>query len=121
MTADLQGIRFDQIDGGNSGTSNGQQPFETDGDGTATQEDEFVSITNTTNAPMDISGRQIWSDSTGRGAPGALRDGLYHTFSPGTVLQPGQTLYIVNERLIGRRKPRQEAWSPGQAAKARTY
>lgn len=97
MTANLEGVRFDQIYGDNSGTANGQQPFDSDGDGTATQEDEFVSFTNTTGSPMDISGWQIWSDSIGTGAPDAPQDGLYHTFPPGTVLQPDETLYIVNE------------------------
>lgn len=97
MTANLEGIRFDQIYGDNSGTHDGQQPFDTDGDGTATQEDEFVSITNTTAVPMDISGWQIWSDSTGSGAPDTPQDGLYHTFPPGSVLQPGETLFIINE------------------------
>jgi hypothetical protein len=97
MTANLEGIRFDQVYGDNSGTSGGQQLFDTDGDGTATQEDEFVSFTNTSSGPMDISGWQIWSDSSGSGAPDAPQDGLYHTFPPGTVLQPGETLYIINE------------------------
>lgn len=97
MAANLEGIRFDQVYGDNSGTTNGQQPFDTDGDGTATQEDEFVSFTNSSSGPMDISGWQIWSDSTGSGAPDAPQDGLYHTFPPGTVLQPGETLYIINE------------------------
>ena len=97
MATNLQGIRFDQIYGDNSGASDGQQPFDSDGDGTATQEDEFVSITNTTVGPMDISGWQIWSDSTGSGAPDSPQDGLYHTFPVGTVLQAGETLYIINE------------------------
>lgn len=97
MVANLNGIRFDQIYGDNSGTHDGQQPFDTDGDGTATQEDEFVSVHNANAAPMDISGWQIWSDSAGTGAPDAPQDGLYHTFPPGTVLQPGETLYIINE------------------------
>ncbi|MFK7869888.1 MAG: Hint domain-containing protein [Roseobacter sp.] len=97
MAASLEGIRFDQIYGDNSGPTNGQPEFDTDGDGTATQEDEFVSITNSSNEPMDISGWQIWSDSTGANAPDTVQDGIFHTFPPGTVLQPGSTLYIVNE------------------------
>ncbi|MGZ2259797.1 Hint domain-containing protein [Roseobacter sp. A03A-229] len=97
MVANLQGVRFDQIYGDNSGTGGGQTPFDSDGDGSATQEDEFVSITNDNATPLDISGWQIWSDSTGSGAPDKPQDGLYHTFPSGTVLQPGQTLYIINE------------------------
>ncbi len=91
------GVRFDQIYGDNSGTGGGQTPFDTDRDGAATQEDEFVSISNDNATPLDISGWQIWSDSTGSGAPDRPVDGLYRTFPPGTVLQPGETLYIVNE------------------------
>lgn len=92
----LNGVRFDQIYGDNSGGGS-VTTFDTDGDGTATQEDEFVSITNTTGAPLDVSGWQIWSDSTGSGSPDTPVDGLYHTFPPGTVLRPGQTLFIINE------------------------
>lgn len=93
MTANLSGIRFDQIYGDNSGGGE----FDTDGDGTATQEDEFVSFTNDSGTAVDISGWQIWSDMTGAGAPDGPQDSLYHTFPPGTTLTPGQTLYIVNE------------------------
>ena len=93
MVASLNGIIFDQIYGDNSGGAE----FDTDGDGTATQEDEFVSFTNTTGAPIDVSGWQIWSDASGAGAPDGPQDGLYHTFPPGTVIAPGDTLYIINE------------------------
>ena len=92
MVASLNGIIFDQIYGDNSGGAE----FDTDGDGTATQEDEFVSFTNTTGAPIDVSGWQIWSDASGSGAPDGPQDGLYHTFPPGTVIAPGDTLYIIN-------------------------
>ncbi|MEL7461118.1 MAG: Hint domain-containing protein [Pseudomonadota bacterium] len=84
---------FDQIYGDNSGGPE----LDTDLDGTATQEDEFVSVVNTTGAPIDISGWQIWSDSSGSNAPDPPQDGLYHTFPPGTVLAPGETLWIINE------------------------
>lgn len=97
MTANLQGIQFDQIYGDNSAQNSSEQEYDTDGDGTATQEDEFVSFTNTNETPLDVSGWQIWSDSTGTNAPDAPQDGLYHTFPPGTVLQPGETLFIINE------------------------
>ncbi|WP_299964601.1 Hint domain-containing protein [uncultured Roseobacter sp.] len=97
MTANLQGVRFDQIYADNNPQSSSEQTLDTDGDGTATQEDEFVSITNDSGAPLDVSGWQIWSDSTGYGAPDTAQDGLYHTFPPGTVLKTGQTLHIINE------------------------
>lgn len=93
MTVSLSGVRFDQIYGDNTGVTE----FDTDGDGTATQEDEFVSFTNDSAGSIDISGWQIWSDSTGAGAPDGPQDGLYHTFPPGTVLSPGETLYVINE------------------------
>ncbi|MFK7878897.1 Hint domain-containing protein [Roseobacter sp.] len=97
MTANLQGVQFDQVYGDNSARHSGEQEHDTDGDGTATQEDEFVSFTNTNGTSLDISGWQIYSDSTGSGAPDTAQDGLYHTFPPGTVLQPGETLFIINE------------------------
>lgn len=93
MVVDLNGIVFSQIYGDNSGGTE----FDTDGDGTPTQEDEFVSLLNTTGSSIDISGWQIWSDMTGAGAPDGPQDGLYHTFPPGTVIAPGANLYVINE------------------------
>lgn len=93
MVASLDGIIFSQFYGDNSGGAE----FDTDGDGTATQEDEFVSLQNTSGTAVDLSGWQIWSDMAGTGAPDGSQDGLYHTFPPGTVIDPGATLYIINE------------------------
>ncbi|MFX0541174.1 Hint domain-containing protein [Roseovarius sp. S4756] len=93
MVANLGGIRFDQVYTDNSGGVE----FDSDGDGTATQEDEFVSFTNACQSAVDISGWQIWSQGKGANAPDGAREGLFHTFPSGTVLQPGQTLYIINE------------------------
>lgn len=93
MVASLGGIIINQIYGDNSGGAE----FDTDGDGTTTQEDEFVSVQNTTGSAIDLSGWEVWSDMSGAGAPDGPQDGLYHTFPPGTVLNPGRTLYIVNE------------------------
>ena len=93
MVATLGGIAFHQIYGDNTGTG----AVDTDRDGTVTQEDEFVSFINLTNAPIDISGWQVWSDSQGVNGIDAPRDGLYHTFAPGTVVQPGDTLFVINE------------------------
>ncbi|MEL6999798.1 MAG: Hint domain-containing protein [Pseudomonadota bacterium] len=93
MAANLEGVLFTQIYTDNDGGPE----FDSDGDGTATQEDEFVAIQNTSSAPVDVSGWQIWSDSTGGGATDAPQDGLYHTFPPGTVLAPGQEVFVINE------------------------
>ena len=97
MVASLNGVIFDQIYADNTQSATTAPEFDTDGDGTTTQEDEFVSFTNTTAAPVDISGWQIWSDSAGGNAPDAPQDGLFHTFPPGTVLAPGETLFVINE------------------------
>lgn len=93
MVASLNGIIFEQFYGDNSGGAE----FDTDRDGTTTQEDEFVSFINTSGVPVDLSGWQIWSDMSGSGAPDGPQDGLYHTFPAGTVLSPGERIYIVNE------------------------
>ena len=93
MAANLDGVLFTQIYTDNDGGPE----FDSDGDGNATQEDEFVAIQNTSSAPVDISGWEIWSDSTGGGATDAPQDGLYHTFPPGTVLAPGQEVFVINE------------------------
>ncbi|MFK7944352.1 MAG: lamin tail domain-containing protein [Paracoccaceae bacterium] len=93
MVAKLDGVVFDQIYGDNSGGAE----FDVDGDGTTTQEDEFVAVKNTTGSDVHISGWEIWSDSTGAGAPDTAQDGKFHTFPPGTVLGAGETLFIINE------------------------
>lgn len=108
MPINLNGLIFGQIMPDNSGGA----VFDTDLDGTATQEDEFVSVTNTNTTALDVSGWQIWSDSTGGGAPDPPQDGLYHTFPPGTVLDPGETLWIINE-ITGTRLFAQEASEGG--------
>lgn len=97
MVASLNGVIFDQIYADNTQSATTDPEFDTDGDGTTTQEDEFVSFTNTTGAPVDISGWQVWSDSAGSNAPDIAQDGLFHTFPPGTVLAPGETLFVINE------------------------
>lgn len=108
MVATLDGVLFDQVYGDNSGGAE----FDSDGDGTATQEDEFVAVRNTSGSAVDVSGWEIWSDGTGAGAPDSITDGKYHTFPPGTVLQPGETLYIINE-ISGTEKGWQQEASEG--------
>lgn len=108
MPLSLGGLIFGQIMPDNTEGAE----FDSDQDGTATQEDEFVSVTNTTGAPLDVSGWQIWSVSTGTGAPDAPVSGLYHTFPSGTVLAPGQTLWVINE-VTGTQNYAQEASQGG--------
>ena len=81
MTVNLSGVRFDQIYG----------------DGTASQEDKFVSFTNTNGTSIDISGWQIWRDASGTNAIDSANNGLYHTFPSGTSIGAGKTLCVVNE------------------------
>jgi hypothetical protein len=65
----------------NSTTDN----FDTDGNGTAETEDEFVELYNLSGAAVDISGWQLWDDGVG----------LWFTFPPATVLQPGAYAVVV--------------------------
>lgn len=72
------------------------QSFDLDQDGltgAADQSDEFVEISNTSDVPVDVSGWQIWVSRDGGGADGRA----YHTFAPGTVLQPGESVYVITE------------------------
>ncbi len=110
MAVSLNGIIFDQVYGDNSGGDE----FDTDGDGTATQEDEFISFTNTTDSDIDISGWQIWVDQNDRsaGAEDKPIGGLYHTFDSGTVLSSNDTLYVINE-ITGSEKNWQQESSEG--------
>ncbi len=58
---------------------NGANNFDTDGNGTAAATDEFVELLNTSGAPIDISGVELWDAGNGN----------WFTFPPGTILQPG--------------------------------
>lgn len=58
---------------------NGVLNFDTDGDGTAENEDEFVELYNTSVGAIDISGLELWDAGIG----------LWFTFPPGTILAAG--------------------------------
>lgn len=58
---------------------NGASNFDTDGNGTAASTDEYVELFNSSNAPIDISGLQLWDAGVGN----------WFTFPDGTILQPG--------------------------------
>ena len=64
---------------------NGPNNFDTDGNGVATGSDEFVELTNTSIAAIDISGLEMWD---------AGRDNWF-TFPPGTFLQAGASAVII--------------------------
>jgi hypothetical protein len=64
---------------------NGANNFDTDGNGTAAANDEFVELVNTSNVAIDISGLQMWDQGVGN----------WFTFPPGTVLQPGGHAMVI--------------------------
>jgi hypothetical protein len=66
--------------------------FDTDGDGTAETDDEFVELFNGGGAAVDLGGWQLYDGST---TP------LRHTFAAGTVLEPGAYTVVVGK------------WDPG--------
>ncbi|MDX1419025.1 MAG: lamin tail domain-containing protein [Rubricoccaceae bacterium] len=66
--------------------------FDTDGDGEAEADDEFVELYNASAGAVDISGWQVYDAST---------TGLRHTFAAGTVLDPDGYIVVVGE------------WDPG--------
>ena len=77
----LQGVVINEILADpNSATEN----FDTDGDGTAETDDEFVELYNASGTPVDISGWQIYDNFD-----------LAHTFDAGTVLAPGGYIAVV--------------------------
>lgn len=88
---DLNGLTFYEVLTDNNGGATG---FDVDNDGAATDADQFVSFVNTTGAPLDISGYEVWSTTQAGGDTTVYR---YHTFAPGTVLQPGEVIYVVTE------------------------
>ena len=64
---------------------NGAINYDTDGNGTADNIDEFIEINNISDAPIDISGLQLWDAGIGN----------YFTFPPGTILQPGAHAMVI--------------------------
>ncbi|WP_457650133.1 Hint domain-containing protein [Profundibacter sp.] len=64
---------------------NGANNFDTDGNGTAAVNDEFVELVNTSNVAIDISGLQLWDKGAGN----------WFTFPAGTILQPGAHAMVI--------------------------
>lgn len=64
---------------------NGALNFDTDGNGTAFETDEYVEFYNTSNATIDISGLEVWDQGVG----------LWFTFPPGTLLAAGGHALVI--------------------------
>ncbi|MEM7057645.1 MAG: Hint domain-containing protein [Pseudomonadota bacterium] len=78
----LGGIVINEVLVDPNSTSNN---FDTDGNGVAAATDEFVEIANTSNAPIDVSGVQLWDSANEN----------WFTFPSGTVLQPGAHAVVI--------------------------
>ncbi|MEZ4833266.1 MAG: lamin tail domain-containing protein [Caldilineaceae bacterium] len=88
---DIDGVTFDSVLPDNNG---GYFGFDVDGDGAVSASDQYVSFVNISQSAVDVSGWEVWSTTQT-----SLDDDvkLYHTFDPGTVLFPGDVIYIVTE------------------------
>ncbi|MEM8598433.1 MAG: lamin tail domain-containing protein [Bacteroidota bacterium] len=72
------------IDPNTGDTTDGIGDFDTDGDGDAETEDEFVELYNNGSSAVDISSWELYDGS-----------GFRHTFTAGTVLNPGDFIVVV--------------------------
>lgn len=59
--------------------------FDTDGNGTINARDEFLELYNSSAAPINVSGVQLWDTNSN----------LWFTFPPGTTLQPGARAMVI--------------------------
>ena len=64
---------------------NGANNFDTDGNGTAAANDEFIELYNTSSSAIDISGLELWDDGVGH----------WFTFPPESELQPDARAVVV--------------------------
>lgn len=64
---------------------NGAINFDTDGNGTAGDTDEFVELVNLSGSSIDISGVQLWDGGVGK----------WFTFPSGTILQSGAHAMVM--------------------------
>lgn len=81
------GIFISQIYADNNAVFGGGTESDFDGDGNpgfSQNSDEFISIQNNSDVAVDVSGYEIYSS----GVP-------YHTFPPGTVIQPGGEITVI--------------------------
>ncbi|SOH93917.1 Lamin Tail Domain [Monaibacterium marinum] len=71
---------------------NGANNFDTDGNGTADNLDEYIELFNTSASSIDISGLELWDAGIGQ----------WFTFPPGTVLAPsGHALVMTGVQSGG--------------------
>ncbi len=68
--------------------------FDTDGSGTAGNDDEFVELFNTSGSPVDLSGLQIWDEA-------GPNEGLWFEFPASTILAAGAFAVVVGEVEAG--------------------
>ena len=81
-TSNLSGIVINEILVDPSGGSNN---FDTDGNGSVNDEDEFVELYNSSGSAVDIAGWQLWDDGSGN----------WFTFPAPSVVQPGGFALVV--------------------------
>lgn len=83
---DLNGVYISEILADPNGTNN----FDTDGDGTAGTDDEFIEFTNSTGSPVDISGWTVYYE-------GSADQGLVMvTFGAETCIDGNASIVIIN-------------------------
>lgn len=77
----LKNIEFSEI----LADPNGDNDFDTDGNGTADTNDEFVELHNNSTTPIDISGWQLWDKG----------NGLWFEFPPNTILKGNRYVVVI--------------------------
>lgn len=71
---------------------NGPPDYDTDGNGTAQTEDEFIELYNTSASPIDISGYQLWRPAT---------DLVWFTFPAGSIVPAGRYAVVITKVQAG--------------------
>lgn len=69
----------------NSAAGSSGPRFDTDLSGAVTPVDEFIEVYNSSDAPIDLSGLQLWDQTLGN----------WFTFPPGSVLAPGAHAMVM--------------------------
>jgi hypothetical protein len=82
----LGGIVINEILADPNSSGSGGMNYDTDGNGTADNQDEYVELYNASNSDIDISGLQLWDKGLGN----------WFTFPPGTTLKAGAHALVLN-------------------------